>query len=464
MRATLLASLTPRTTSYVPHDPTPAQAAFLLLDDLEAFYGGAVGGGKSDALLMAALQYVDVPRYKAILFRRSYTDLSLPGALIPRAREWLIGTDARYDLPAHTWVFPSGATLTFGYLQRSGDEERYRSADFAFIGFDELTQFSEHQYRFLFSRLRKDADLGRERGIRVPLRVRSASNPGGPGHDWVMSRFIDQKGEHRPVFVRARLDDNPYLDREAYLASLSQLDDVTRAQLLDGNWKVKPVGGRFRAEWAKFDTDLPTDAQSWPWVRYWDLAATEPKPGADPDHVAGVLMGRSPDNRIWIADVARTRGTPGDVEAFLEATTTADAMFSDNVTYLIEKEPGSAGEFVEDTFSRGVFLGRAFRGVRSTGKKEVRALPFSTFLQRGNVTILLRDWTSDYLSELEAFPLGAHDDQVDASSGAFLELTANAYTPGSGSIDATRSAWSSSGVASNPYHANRNTHRSLTRG
>src|SRR5687767_3640230 len=84
---------------YSPNTPEPRQHAFLLLDDLnvlEAFYGGAAGGGKSDALLMAALRYVDVPRYAALLLRKSYADLALPGALMDRAKEWLAGSDARW--------------------------------------------------------------------------------------------------------------------------------------------------------------------------------------------------------------------------------------------------------------------------------------------------------------------------------------------------------------------------------
>lgn len=69
--AALRTALTPKMTKYIPHTPTPKQAAFMLLDSQEAFYGGAAGGGKSDALLMCALQYVDVPGYSSILFERA---------------------------------------------------------------------------------------------------------------------------------------------------------------------------------------------------------------------------------------------------------------------------------------------------------------------------------------------------------------------------------------------------------
>src|SRR5438105_15864341 len=107
-------SLFPSLAKYVPHDPAnnPKQVAFLLLPVKEAFYGGAAGGGKSDALLAAALQYVEIPGYAAILFRRTYADLALPGALMDRSHAWLKGTDVKWKNDTKTWSFPSGATLT----------------------------------------------------------------------------------------------------------------------------------------------------------------------------------------------------------------------------------------------------------------------------------------------------------------------------------------------------------------
>ena len=79
--------LTPKMSKYCPYTPTPKQAAFLLLDDVkEVLYGGAASGGKSVGQLMAALQYVDVPGYSAILFRRTYSDL----ALLARLWKWRV--------------------------------------------------------------------------------------------------------------------------------------------------------------------------------------------------------------------------------------------------------------------------------------------------------------------------------------------------------------------------------------
>lgn len=207
------------------------QAAFLVLDQQEAFFGGAAGPGKSDALFAAALQYVDVPGYAAVIFRRTYTDLSLPGALMARSQEWLGGRpDTHWDEQRKTWTFPSGATITFAYLQHEEDKLRYKSAEFTFIGFDELTQFSSSQYEYLFSRLRAVS------AVKAPLRMRSASNPGDVGHGWVKRRFVSDRAPG-VIWIPARLDDHPdERFKDDYRASLGKLDEYTRRMYEEGDW------------------------------------------------------------------------------------------------------------------------------------------------------------------------------------------------------------------------------------
>lgn len=249
-----------RLTSFIPEDRRkpgglhPPQHAFLLLSHLEVlegFYGGAAGGGKSDALLMAALQYVDVPGYAALLLRRTYADLALPGAIMDRAKTWLTGGAAKWNENEKTFTFPSSARLSFGYLQTTNDKYRYQSAEFQFIGYDELTHFKdEADYTYLLSRLRKPSTGPLSR---VPLRMRSASNPGGAGHKWVKRRLIDRlpnpdDPEDTPakcrarVFIPAKLSDNPSVDQEGYANSLAGLDPQTRAQLLNGDWNARGPG------------------------------------------------------------------------------------------------------------------------------------------------------------------------------------------------------------------------------
>ncbi len=390
--------------------PTPRQAAFLLLTCREALYGGAAGGGKSDSLLMAALQYVDIPGYAALLLRRTYADLALPEALMDRANEWLSGTDARWDGKNKTWRFPSGATLSFGYLEHEKDKYRYQGAAFQFIGFDELTQFSESQYRYLFSRLR------RLQGTHVPVRMRAASNPGGTGHEWVKQRFLVEGRARGRVFVPAKLADNPYLDRAEYMASLSELDPITRAQLLNGDWTARQSGGKFRREWFEIVDAAPATLRK---VRYWDLAATAPKEGQDPDWTVGALLGVSPEGIYYLLDVRRVRATPAGVEQLIRQTAELDGH---DVHIWMEQEPGSSGVNTIDHYTRRVLSGFTFRGDRVTGSKEERANPLSSQAEAGNVKLLRGVWNGDFLDEADAFPHGAHDDQVDAASGAFSKL------------------------------------------
>jgi hypothetical protein len=225
----------------------------------EVLYGGAAGGGKSESLLVEALRYTHVPGYRALLLRRSYPELEGKGSgLIPRSMELLMDT-AKYDRHKHVWTFPSGATLGFGHLEYAASVYIYHSAQFAYIGFDELTTFLESQYLYMLSRCRTIAG--------VPARVRAASNPGGIGHVWVRCRFIEKlkAGEQRwfkrdgaldveceaadpdalsRQFIPARVYDNPtLLERDpGYIRRLKSLDPIDRMRLLEGDWWVANSG------------------------------------------------------------------------------------------------------------------------------------------------------------------------------------------------------------------------------
>ena len=391
-----------------------------MLNCLEAFYGGAAGGGKSDSLLMAALQYVDQPGYSALLLRRSYSDLALPGALMSRSFEWLAGTGAQWADKDKTWKFPSGATLTFGYLENERDKYRYQSSNFQSIGLDELTQFSQSQYQYMFSRLR------RLEGVDIPLRMRSASNPGDLGHEWVKQRFIVEGRDQGRPFIPAKLEDNPHLDRESYILSLMQLDYVTREQLLKGDWSARKVGGKFRREWLEVVDGVPGHLVArCKCARYWDLAATEPKKGSDPDWTTGCLMAQGPQGVYYIQDMRRVRKTPAGVEELIKQTAQIDGKA---VPIYMEQEPGASGVNTIAYYVR-VLAGYEFHGVKATGSKEVRANPLSSQCEAGNIKLVRGLWINDFIDEAETFPSGEHDDQVDAAAGAFEALTSSEIKP-----------------------------------
>ena len=415
---------------YILHTPTPKQAHFLCLMCREALYGGAAGPGKSDALLMGALQFVSEPEYNAILFRRTYQDLMLPEALMARSLDWLKRTDAHWNAKDYFWTFPSGATLSFGYLKSEMDKYRYQSAEFQYIAFDELTQFTESQYRYLFSRLR------RLENTFVPLRMRAATNPGGIGHDWVKRRFIIPCNEHtdgfqgtcvncqamayRPrhderAFVPGLLSDNPYLDQAKYRQSLGELDPITRQQLLNGDWTARHGGSKFRREWFTIVNEAPADAKR---VRYWDMAATTPELGKDPDYTCGAKLAMK-EGQYWIEHILHVRLSPKSVEDLIQQTAILDGV---DVEIYMEQEPGSEGIALISYYARKILQGFAFRGNKATGDKEMRANPVSSAAEASNIFLVNGPWINEFLDEAESFPLGEHDDQIDAVSGAFQLL------------------------------------------
>lgn len=392
---------------YIPVKPTSKQVEFLLCRGKESFYGGAAGGGKSFALLMAALMYVAYPQYSALLLRRTFPELSQRNGLMDIARQWLSGTDAKPSDQGRLWTFPSGATLAFGYLENENDKYRYQGAEYQFIGYDELSQFTESQYLYLFSRLRRAVDNP------VPERMMSASNPGGIGHQWVKERFIEPV-EVVPgrVFVPSKLTENPYLDRASYEANLANLDAVTRAQYLDGNWDIQAAGNFFKRQWFQIVDSYPGLTRK---LRYWDMAGT-----TDGDYTVGALVGLY-QGVYYIIDIRRVRETPGQVELLVKQTAELDGR---TVPVRSEEEPGSSGLAVTHHYASRVLVGWDYKGIRATGDKATRAGPFSSAAEHGNVKIIRGAWNNALLDELTLFPEGAHDDQVDAVAGAIGQLSA----------------------------------------
>lgn len=393
---------------------------FLLAPYLEILFGGAAGGGKSEAGLAGFAQYADVPTFKGIIFRRTFQDLRLPGALIDRAHEWWDGTDAHWSEQKNQWAFPSGAVLQFGYLEYEKDKYRYQSAQFQYVFFDEVTQFTETQYTYLFSRLRKlTSEALKKMGVEIdiPIRMRAAANPGGVGHEWVKKRFIGTKDnpvKHpKRIFIPSRLEDNPSLNMEEYEETLANLDPITRRQLRWGDWEADGRGGKFQKQWFNQKERAPKRMQYM--VRYWDTAATAAKVGEDPDWTVGTLLGLDQQNQLWVLNVDRFRGTPAEVEAEIARTAATDGS---GVDIYMEQEPGASGKMIISHFARNVLFGYAFRAHRFPGGKEVRANPISAAAEQGNVFVVIAAWNEEWFDELTNFPDTAHDDQVDSLSGA----------------------------------------------
>lgn len=479
--ARLARALTPRLTRYVPWGvdpatgasrpgvprPTPRQAAFLLLPHREALYGGGRGGGKSEALLMAALQYVDVPGYAALLLRRTFPDLTQPQGLIDRLDRWLAPWrakgEAHWDGNDHEWTFPSEsrgpaiprwsnpAKVRFGHMENERDKEKYQGGEYQLLGFEEGTQFTETQYTFTLGSLRAARGMSiPETGKSVPLRARITSNPPDPlkpdplrNGSWVKERFISKPVYLDPVdgrprrraFVPALMRDNPHLDHDEYRRSLAQLDELTRKVMEEGLWDVKAPGRLWRADWFERVARAPEGLE---WVSAWDMAATEPGPGnPDPDWSANVKaasVGSGLEQILYLRKPRAWRRDAGEMERIFASVAREDG---DRVKQWVEQEPGSGGKYAVDSFARGAAGFASVEGERATGAKIDRWRPLLAQAQRRKV-VLVEEGAEDvregnawgatrvagwgpFLEMLEAIDPsrgdnGPHDDFGDASA------------------------------------------------
>lgn len=242
--------------------PQPRQIAFMQRPEDEALYGGAAGGGKSEALIIEALRQVHIPHYRALILRKTYPELS---ELIDKSQKYYPAAfpGCKYNDTKHAWTFPSGARITFGAMQRDQDKHKYQGRAFDFIGFDELTHFTYSQYSYLVSRNRPSG-----KGTRVYMRA--TANPGGVGHGWVKERFItaappmttirenidirypDGHTETRQktrIFVPAQVFDNVALMQNDpdYITRLASMPEAEKKALLYGDWDS--FSGQVFTEW-----------------------------------------------------------------------------------------------------------------------------------------------------------------------------------------------------------------------
>jgi hypothetical protein len=235
--------------------PHAKQVDFIRIpfDFFEALYGGAVGGGKSELLYMLPIVYGfhQQAKFHGVLFRESFPQLE--ESLIMRAVPIYKMLGATYDSQKHVATFPSGAKIRFSYIENLKDAWDHDTAEYQYIGFDELTHFEWPVYQYITSRIRSLVNG-------IPPIIRCATNPGNIGHLWVRKRFIepaplggkqiyDRELETSRIFVRALLTDNPELLKKdpGYIKRLRILSQADyRAKVL-GDWWV--FAGQVFTEW-----------------------------------------------------------------------------------------------------------------------------------------------------------------------------------------------------------------------
>jgi predicted phage terminase large subunit-like protein len=405
-----------------------------------AGYGGAAGGGKTFAELLEPLRHINNPGFTAVIFRRTSEQIRQTGGLWDASAEIYAKLGAKGREQQLDWRFPSGATIRLDSLQHEQDKLQFQGAEICLLEFDELTHFTESQFFYLLSRNRSMC------GVRPYVRATFNPDPNSWVKQffapWVDRQYPDraESGELRyfvrdgglitwvpkgtpdaksVTFIRSTVYDNQILlaKNPEYVASLKAMSLVDRLRLLDGDWDATESGNMFRREWFQIVDAAPANARK---VRYWDFAGTEVKEGKDPDWTAGCRMSMDGENIAYIEDMRRLRGTPKSVEELVKQTAEIDGK---DVAIYIEQEPGSSGVTVIDHYVRKVLHGWNVHGIKSTGSKADRAKPLSAQAEAGNIKIVRGYWNEDYLNEVTPFPNPKiHDDQVDASSGAFTHL------------------------------------------
>lgn len=290
--------------------PTYKQELFLALPETvkEGFYAGSVGAGKTDVLLIypAINRWFENPRFKGVFFRRTFPELK--NEVIPRSRDYFLPIGGKFNKNDHIWEFPSGALFFFAHCENEDDVHKYDSMQPHYAAFDELTSFTEWQYLYItLQRVRKKLD-----DTDLPAIVRSASNPGNIGHNWVRRRFIDPCPEGlkiiqgpsgiKRIFIPATIDDNPHVD-PTYRKSLEALPEAEKQAKLYGNWSAYE-GQVFEEFREKSYPDEPDNAlhviESFDIPEYWPKIVAMDW-GYAPPAMTWVGYGAvSPDKRLFV--------------------------------------------------------------------------------------------------------------------------------------------------------------------
>lgn len=222
---------------WTPHEGPQSMA--LSRPENEILYGGARGGGKTDAGLAWLTREAANPLYRFLVIRRNDKDLS---DWLDRAKTFLAPCNAQIVGRPAVIRFPSGAMGRVGHLKDANAYDHYQGHEYSKMLFEELTQIpKESSFQKILSSNRSTS------GIKPQVFL--TTNPGGPGHNWVKARYI-QNGKYKcykdpisgrtRIFIPAKLTDNPTLmDKDpTYEAYLKSLPEQTRKAWLDGNWDV----------------------------------------------------------------------------------------------------------------------------------------------------------------------------------------------------------------------------------
>jgi predicted phage terminase large subunit-like protein len=433
-------------------------------------YGGAAGSGKSEIGVIDFLKYTDIPNFIGVMTRRTTPQLNGPGGLLSKAKR--IFSQA-YGPDEFVWRAKDGkfifhkskAEIYLKHFENDEADVNWQGAEANLFYVDEGTQFTQHMVQYIMSRMRNPSCPQVKPHLKITCNpsydhfLRKWVEPylkedGTPDRtkDGMLRYFTFQDGDFiwadtkeelvekygvgyddilSFTFISATVDDNPIVKKinPKYVAWLKGLKGVERSRLLEGNWLVRESSsGYFKKEWCESKSLLDLNIVSY--CRAWDIAGSLPSDSLpNPDWTAGVLIGKTKDDRYVIVDVVRFRARFGEVMEQIIATAKSDP---EGTKIILPMEPGQAGKAAGQMMIKDL-IGEGFSAhMRPSNKsKVIRFQPFAAAAQAGLINYLEAPWNDTYFDELEGFDGSRRvkDDQVDATSDAFITLAQKFQIP-----------------------------------
>lgn len=397
-------------------------------DDI--LFGGARGGGKTDALLGDAGIYSQqhAPHFRGMLIRRTYDELD---EVVARSQELFLPLGAKWQAGRYTWRFPWGGFLKMRYLKRDEDASRYQGHSYNWLGKDEGGNFPACAPLDKLSATLRDKNG-------VPIREIMTANPGGPGQPWIVDRYIRDRQPMVPwrdpetgrvrVYIPSRLSDNAELVNSdpTYARRLrGSGPSWLVAAWLNGDWYATQEGGVIKSKWwqryAVRNTDGTPNVDPTPlevrlalppgrvvaWVHSWDTAQ---KANQVNDPSVGTVWAVMDSGNAYLVDVVRKRMEYPDLK---KAAIALYDKWGADVVLIEDKASGTS--LIQDLRNDSVLPVKA---IEPEGDKVTRAVSSTLLMEAGRMWIPMRaPWLLDFENELTSFPTkGVHDDQVDSVS------------------------------------------------
>lgn len=410
------------------YKPTPTQELFHKTKRKDSFadevlFGGAVGGGKSMAIIADAFAYgILYPQCSILILRRTYPELQ--ASIIDKCLEYYPEKSYKYNSSDKILQLSNGSKIKFGYLENDADMYRYQGAEYSAIYFDELTHFSEKAYMFLQSRLRNTKGY--------PNIIRASANP-IPFKQWVKERFID--GDK--LYIKSTLADNPYLDTDEYTKRLQGLPDLEREALLHGNWDLS-FGTIFKrkhfkvipnetfyamtklenedVDWYLDQGENPSDIITYMSI---DVAVTDTKTSDSSAFTVGVI---DQNNDKYV--IAQIKGKWLSDELLNRILKTSRDY---NVQYIGIEDSAVSKTFIENLENAIINRNLPYVLIRlkPQGRNKIaRIQQYILSSTNANKLYFVDKVSDEFIMEAINFPEGDHDDQLD-SLAYFIEMGNN---------------------------------------